>query len=53
VLVTDGRVKEAGPADALSVPPDAERVSLPGKTLIPGLIDLLSHVLLRPYNETT
>jgi imidazolonepropionase-like amidohydrolase len=26
---------------------------LPGKTLIPGLIDLHSHVLLHPYNETT
>jgi imidazolonepropionase-like amidohydrolase len=47
------RVKEVGPADALSVPPDAERVSLPGKTLIPGLIDLHSHVLLHPYNETS
>jgi imidazolonepropionase-like amidohydrolase len=35
------------------VPADAERIALPGKTLIPGLIDLHSHVLLHPYNETT
>ena len=53
VLVFDGRVKEVGPESAISAPPDAERVSLPGKTLIPGLIDLHSHVLLHPYNETT
>jgi len=53
VLVSDGRIKEVGPADKISVPVDAERVSLPGKTLIPGLIDLHSHVLLHPYNETT
>ena len=53
VLVVDGRVKEVGPAERITVPADAERVSLPGKTLIPGLIDLHSHVLLHPYNETT
>ncbi len=53
VLVVDGRVKEVGPESAIGAPPDAERVSLPGKTLIPGLIDLHSHVLLHPYNETT
>jgi len=53
VLVADGRIKEVGPADRISAPPDAERIALPGKTLIPGLIDLHSHVLLHPYNETT
>ena len=53
VLVVDGRVKEVGPIASMSAPPDAERIALPGKTLIPGLIDLHSHVLLHPYNETT
>lgn len=53
VLVVDGRVKEVGPRERIAVPADAERVSLPGRTLIPGLIDLHSHVLLHPYNETT
>jgi imidazolonepropionase-like amidohydrolase len=53
VLVAQGRIQAVGPADKLSVPADAERISLPGKTLIPGLIDLHSHVLLHPYNETT
>jgi imidazolonepropionase-like amidohydrolase len=53
VLVAQGRIQAVGPADKMTVPPDAERISLPGKTLIPGLIDLHSHVLLHPYNETT
>ena len=53
VLVADGRIREVGPADKIAAPPDAERIALPGKTLIPGLIDLHSHVLLHPYDETT
>ena len=53
VLVAQGRIQAVGPADTLAVPADAERISLPGKTLIPGLIELHSHVLLHPYNETT
>jgi imidazolonepropionase-like amidohydrolase len=53
VLVAHGRIEAVGPVDKMSVPPDAERIALPGKTLIPGLIDLHSHVLLHPYNETT
>ena len=36
-----------------SLPADAERLALPGKTLLPGLMDLHSHVLLHPYNETS
>jgi imidazolonepropionase-like amidohydrolase len=53
VLVAKGRIQAAGPADKIQAPQDAERIDLPGKTLIPGMIDLHSHVLLHPYNETT
>ncbi|MDN4051853.1 amidohydrolase family protein [Massilia sp. YIM B02763] len=53
VLVAQGRIQAVGPASGMTVPADAERIDLPGKTLIPGLIDLHSHVLLHPYNETT
>jgi imidazolonepropionase-like amidohydrolase len=53
VLVAQGRIQAVGPSEKLSVPADAERIALPGKTLIPGLIDLHSHVLLHPDNETT
>ncbi len=53
VLVVDGKVAAAGPTASITVPADAERVSLPGKTLLPGLMDLHSHILLHPYNETS
>jgi len=53
VLVSDGRIQDVGPLEKITAPVDAERIALPGKTLIPGLIDLHSHVLLHPYNETT
>lgn len=53
VLVDQGRIAAVGPADKLTAPAGAKRIELPGKTLIPGLIDLHSHVLLHPYNETT
>lgn len=53
VLVAQGRIQAVGPAGNVAVPADAERIDLPGKTLIPGLMDLHSHVLLHPYNETS
>jgi imidazolonepropionase-like amidohydrolase len=53
VLIADGRIAAVGPADKMNIPAGAERISLPGATLIPGLMDLHSHVLLHPYNETS
>ncbi|MDB5754805.1 MAG: amidohydrolase, partial [Massilia sp.] len=53
VLVSQGRIQAVGPASGIVAPADAERIDLPGKTLIPGLMDLHSHVLLHPYNETS
>jgi imidazolonepropionase-like amidohydrolase len=53
VLVSGGRIAAVGPTASLQAPADAQRIDLPGKTLIPGLIDLHSHVLLHPYNETS
>lgn len=53
VLVDGTRIVAAGPTASITVPAGAERIALPGKTLIPGLMDLHSHVLLHPYNETS
>jgi imidazolonepropionase-like amidohydrolase len=53
VLVAQGRIAAAGPTATLAIPAGAERIALPGATLLPGLIDLHSHVLLHPYNETS
>jgi imidazolonepropionase-like amidohydrolase len=53
VLIAGGKIAAVGPADKMNIPAGAERISLPGTTLIPGLMDLHSHVLLHPYNETS
>ncbi|UGQ48288.1 metal-dependent hydrolase family protein [Massilia endophytica] len=53
VLVAGGKILAAGPAAEVSAPAGAQRIELPGRTLIPGLMDLHSHVLLHPYNETS
>jgi imidazolonepropionase-like amidohydrolase len=52
VLVHDDRIAAVGPANTLSVPAGAERIALPGMTLLPGLMDIHSHLFLHPYNET-
>ena len=52
VLVHDDHIVAVGPANSLQVPANAQRVELPGTTLLPGLMDIHSHVFLHPYNET-
>lgn len=52
VLVRDGAIVAVGDANTVDVPADAQRIALPGATLVPGLIDLHSHVFLHPYDET-
>ena len=53
VLVRGDRIIGFGAALDAVVPPDARRIPLPGTTLLPGLIDAHSHLLLHPYNETS
>jgi imidazolonepropionase-like amidohydrolase len=53
VLVRGDRIAEAGPAAQVRAPADAQTITLPGLTLLPGLIEAHSHVLLHPYNETS
>jgi imidazolonepropionase-like amidohydrolase len=53
VVMRGDRIESAGPAASIKVPPDARPISLPGATLMPGLIEGHSHLLLHPYNETT
>src|SRR6476469_10047458 len=52
VLVQGDSIVAVGPESAVRTPQDAERINLPGTTLLPGLIDAHSHVFLHPYNET-
>jgi imidazolonepropionase-like amidohydrolase len=44
ILVRDGRIVAVGPEARVTVPAGAERVSLAGKTVIPGLINAHGHV---------
>jgi imidazolonepropionase-like amidohydrolase len=53
ILVRGERIEAAGPADQVQSPEGVRVVDLPGMTLLPGLIDLHTHVLLHPYNEMT
>lgn len=52
VLVRGSRIQEAGPADSVKAPSGTKVIDLPGMTLLPGMIDTHSHLLLHPYNET-
>ncbi|MEW6322351.1 MAG: amidohydrolase family protein [Acidobacteriota bacterium] len=53
VVVVNGRIAAAGPSATVTAPPGARVMRLPGQTLLPGLIEGHSHLLLHPYNETT
>ena len=50
VLVRGEKIEAVGPAGA--VPAGATVIDLPGLTLMPGLIEAHSHILLHPYTET-
>jgi len=47
VLVRGDRIEKA-----VQAPPGSKTIELPGMTLMPGLIEAHSHVLLHPYSET-
>jgi imidazolonepropionase-like amidohydrolase len=52
VLVRGAKIEAMGQASEIKAPADAKVIELPGLTLMPGLIDAHSHVLLHPYSET-
>ena len=51
VRVKGNRIDAAGPAASVAAA-GAKVIDLPGTTLMPGLVEAHSHVLLHPYNET-
>jgi imidazolonepropionase-like amidohydrolase len=52
VLVRGDRIESVGPKATITAPAGATTIDLPGTTLIPGMIEGHSHLLLHPYNET-
>lgn len=53
VLVRENRITAAGPESGVDTPSGTVEIDLPGTTLLPGLIEGHSHILLHPYNETS
>jgi len=53
VVVRGSRIESAGPAASIAAPAGAETIDLPGATIMPGMIEAHSHVLLHAYNETS
>jgi len=52
VLVRGEKIEAVGPATEIKAPAEAKVIDLPGLTLMPGLIEAHSHILLHPYTET-
>ena len=52
VLIHGQKIEAVGPASEIKPPAEAKTIDLPGLTLMPGLIEAHSHILLHPYSET-
>jgi len=52
VVVRGEKIEAVGSASDIKIPAGTKVIELPGMTLMPGLIDAHSHVLLHPYSET-
>lgn len=44
IIVQRNRVTSIGLADKVSIPPDAKRIDVSGKFIIPGLVDVHAHI---------
>lgn len=52
ILVRGDKIVAAGPAATVTTDKSTKVIDLPNLTLMPGLIEAHSHVLLHPYTET-
>lgn len=53
VLVQGNKIISVGPKEKLIAPANVQKINYPNSTLLPGLIEAHSHLLLHPYNETS
>jgi imidazolonepropionase-like amidohydrolase len=44
IVVRDGRIVAVGPAGRVTIPAEAQRITLDGKTVIPGIVNAHGHV---------
>lgn len=52
VVVSGNKISDVGPATKIAKPKGAITIPLNGTTLMPGMIEGHSHLLLYPYNQT-
>jgi len=53
VVVAGAKIESAGPVAGLRAPAGAKEIDLASATLLPGLIEAHSHILLHPYTEAS
>jgi imidazolonepropionase-like amidohydrolase len=53
IVINGDRIETVGPANTVAIPGDARVFEWPNGTVLPGLIDAHTHVLLHPYNEAS
>ena len=56
IVITDGRITAVGPAASVSIPANAQRVDMSGKTILPGIVNAHGHLTVDgntrlPYRE--
>ena len=44
IVIAQGRIQSVGPAAQATIPPGAERIDLPGHTVMPGLVGMHEHL---------
>lgn len=44
VVIEHGKITAVGAADAVTIPPDARRIDVAGKIIMPGLVDTHNHI---------
>ena len=53
VLIADGRIVKVASVETIDVHPELPHIDLDGGYLVPGLIDLHTHLMLHPYDEAS
>ncbi len=44
LIIQGGKIRAVGPANSVTIPPDAERIDVAGKVIMPGLVDTHIHI---------
>ncbi|MBS1952075.1 MAG: amidohydrolase family protein [Bacteroidetes bacterium] len=53
ILTNGNKIISVGPVDQIKIPTGAVKINYHNSTILPGLIEGHSHLLLHPYNETS